>query len=119
MVTNKLIKENNKNKINSNYNRLAGLNSQGSFKIPYRRKEDFEYATAIDFNLLGKLTKRTINTLSVYTLSEDACAFDNIFPDYVTGENQYCYLVMKGDNVYLVNNEGFKYCRYIVQLFNY
>jgi hypothetical protein len=119
MITNKLIKENSKNKINSNYNRLAGTNAEGYFKLNYTRKEDFQYANGVDFNTLGKLTQRAINSLSVYTISDDHCAFDNIFPDYESGKNQYCYLVMKGDNVYLVNNEGFKYCRYIVQLFNY
>jgi hypothetical protein len=37
MITNKLIKENSKNKINSNYNRLAGTNAEGYFKLNYTR----------------------------------------------------------------------------------
>jgi len=104
-------------KIEKNWTTLARVEN-GSFNIPFERKTEFEYVSnKVNFNNLNGFQKVAIESLTTMILKSDASAFDHIYPD---GEkNELCYLVSHQNKTYLVNNEGFNYSRYLIELINY
>lgn len=103
--------------IEKNWNTLARVEN-GSFNIPFERKTSFEEVTnKVNYNNLNGFQKVAIDRLSTMILKSYASSFDHIFPN--DEENELCYLVSHKNRTFLVNNEGYNYCRYIVELINY
>lgn len=90
----------------------------GTFNIPFERKTDFEEVMeSVDFTDLNSTQQKAIRNLSTKIVDSFTSAFDNIYPD--GNDNELCYLVSKRNRLFLVNNEGYQYSRYIVELLNY
>lgn len=99
-------------KIYKNWNTLNNLN--------YERKTScFEDVTnTIDFDNLTLDQKTAIYNVSTRTLPKFADCFESIFPNNDT-DNELIYIVSHRNRTFLVNTEGYTYCRYIVELKNY
>lgn len=104
--------------IEKNWETIARV-EKGEFTIPFERKVEFEEcSTKVDYRDLSVKQKDAILELNTRIVDSRTSAFDNIFPK-TDIYNEYCYLVSHKNRTYLVNNEGFTYCRYIVELINY
>lgn len=104
------------NKI-QNWEILARV-KDGSFKIPFERKTDFEEVTTqISYYDLDAAQTYAIINLPAIILPSTTSSFDNIFPK--GDDNQLCYLVSHKNRLFIVNNEGYQYARYLVELINY
>ena len=98
--------------------RVLGNIENGYFVIPFERKTDFEeVTTSVDFEDLTPKQKLSITTLSTIVVDKDTSSFCNIFPE--GNDNELCYLVSQRNRLFLVNNEGYQYSRYLVELTNY
>lgn len=104
-----------------NYEQIASLNKDGYFTIPFERKTDFD-----DCRTIVNVTDLTYDQIqAVYNapyldVSIHTSAFDYIFPRELDSEdNKYIYVVKRGNQTFLVNNEGYGYSRYIVELKGY
>ena len=107
-----------RDQIEKNWETIARVEN-GSFNIPFERKVEFEEcSTKIDYRDLSLKQKDAILELNTRVVDSRTSAFDNIFPA-TDIYNEYCYLVSHKNRIYLVNNEGFQYCRYIIELINY
>jgi len=104
-----LIENKTRGLVEENFNLLRDL--------PYDRKTEFYYTSArINFNRLGYLKQNAIRTLTV--VETDKEAFDNLYPKS-HDENEFIYLVKTQGKLFLVNNEGYEYSRYVAELTNY
>ena len=94
---------------------------EGKFVIPFERKTDFEDCiTIVDVLDLNSAQIEAIYNAPFMNVSLHTNAFDYIFPRELEGNaNKYIYIVKRGKQTFLVNNEGFGYARYIVELKNY
>ena len=103
-----------------NYDQIAAVEN-GSFLIPFERKTDFEDCrTIVDVLDLNSAQIEAIYNAPFMNVSLHTNAFDYIFPRELEGNaNKYIYIVKRGNQTFLVNNEGFGYSRYIVELKNY
>jgi len=91
----------------------------GKFVIPFECKEEFDFCeTKIDYNKLDVGQKSALHNISTLVVHKEISAFDNIFPED-SDVNELVYLVSRGNKNYLVNNEGFSYSRYIVEIINF
>ena len=82
-------------------------------------KEEFDFCeTKIDYNKLDVGQKSALHNISTLVVHKEISAFDNIFPED-SDVNELVYLVSRGNKNYLVNNEGFSYSRYIVEIINF
>jgi len=98
--------------------RLVAENFSLLRDMRYERKTPFSHiTTSVNFNQLGVNKQNAILTLTMVETDEDA--FDYIFPKsltYVEHGNEYIYLVKTEGKIFLVNNEGYRYCRYALEL---
>lgn len=103
-----------------NYENIANV-VNGSFAIPFERKVDFEDCrTIVDVLDLNAKQVKAIYNAPFMSVSITTSAFDYLFPRELEGNaNKYIYIVKRGHQIFLVNNEGFGYSRYIVELKNY
>jgi len=103
-----------------NYDQIAAVEN-GSFLIPFERKTDFEDCrTIVDVLDLNSAQIEAIYNAPFMNVSLHTNAFDYIFPrELEENANMYIYIVKRGNQTFLVNNEGFGYSRYIVELKNY
>tara|TARA_R100000231_G_scaffold138412_1_gene116713 strand:+ start:65 stop:385 length:321 start_codon:yes stop_codon:yes gene_type:complete len=90
----------------------------GSFNIPFERKTEFEeVTTSVDFTDLSFEQRGAVNSLTTKILNSISSSYDNIYPE--GDDNELCYLVSHKNRLFLVNNEGYQYSRYLVELTNY
>ena len=90
--------------------------------LPYNRKTQFEYVDErVNFNKLGWKKQNAIRTLTIVETDKDV--FDNLYPESKQPDseclNEFIYLVKTQGKLFLVNNEGFQYSRYVLELTNY
>ena len=109
-----LIENKTRGLVEENFNLLRDL--------PYDRKTEFYYTSArINFNRLGYLKQNAIRTLTIVETDKDV--FDNLYPESKQPDseclNEFIYLVKTQGKLFLVNNEGFQYSRYVLELTNY
>jgi hypothetical protein len=91
----------------------------GKFIIPFERKEEFDSCTTqVDYNKLEDDQRTALHGISNLIVHKYISAFDYIFPED-SDVNELVYLVSRGNKNYLVNNEGFSYSRYIVEIINF
>lgn len=97
--------------IYKNWNLLRDLN--------YERKTScFEDVTnTIDFNSLTDDQKTAVYNVSTRILPKFADCFESIFENNT--DSELIYIVSHRNRTFLVNTEGYTYCRYIVELKNY
>lgn len=88
--------------------------------LNYERKTScFEdVSNTIDFDELTISQKLAIYNVSTRILPKDADCFESIFPNN-DEDNELIYIVSHRNRTFLVNTEGYTYCRYIVELKNY
>ncbi|QDP61380.1 MAG: hypothetical protein GOVbin2014_19 [Prokaryotic dsDNA virus sp.] len=100
-----------------NYEQIAAVKN-GSFVIPFERKVDFDDCrSVVSLDDLNAKQLKAINNAPSLTLKPNTSAFDYLYPtDF---RNKYIYTVTRGNKTFLVNNEGFGYSRYIVELKKY
>ena len=102
--------------------KLWGILSEvkdGRFVIPFECKEEFDFCESkIDYEKLDSAQKGAVNNITSFVVHKQVSAFDHIFPED-SDANELAYLVSKGNKTYLVNNEGFTYSRYIIELINF
>jgi hypothetical protein len=103
-----------------NYEQIAAVEN-GGFVIPFERKVDFDDCrTEVSIYDLNPKQVKAIYNAPFLNVSLHTSAFDYLFPRELEGNaNKYIYIVKRGNQTFLVNNEGFGYSRYIVELKNY
>ena len=107
-----------KEEINFNFGALTRIR-EGRYEIPFQRKTEFDDCLIyIDYNILSYEQKKALRQITSMVVSKDTSSFDYLFPSN-EDDNELVYLVSRDNVTYLVNNEGFGYSRYIIELRNY
>jgi hypothetical protein len=107
-----------KEEINFNFGSLTRIR-EGRYEIPFQRKTEFDDCLIyIDYNILSYDQKKALRQITSMVVSKDTSSFDYLFPSN-EDDNELVYLVSRDNVTYLVNNEGFGYSRYIIELRNY
>lgn len=85
------------------YSRLTSL--------PYERKPDqpLDIRSSINFNELHESIREIVSNLPIVE-------FPNSFFDFFLNGHQQFYLVTCKDRVYLVDTQGYRYAKYVIQL---
>jgi hypothetical protein len=92
---------------------------EGKFVIPFERKTDFDDCRSyVDYKDLSITQKIALKKISSMVISKFTSSFDYIFPSNEE-DNELVYLVSRANKTFIVNNEGFGYSRYIIELRNY
>ena len=104
--------------IDNNFGILTRIR-EGRYQIPFQRKTEFDDCRSfVNYTDLIPTQKKAIKNISSVVVSKDTSSFDYIFPSN-EDDNELVYLVSRNNVTYLVNNEGFGYSRYIIELRNY
>ena len=107
-----------KKKVMALWSILTEVND-GRFVIPFERKTEFDDCRSIcNYYKLNDKQRGALHNLSTFIVHKEISAFDYIFPEN-EDVNELVYLVSRGNKIYLVNNEGFSYSRYIVEIINF
>jgi hypothetical protein len=95
---------------------IIGNVTNGKYDIPWNCKESWTANTKpmniMDFDQTQRaaIYKASKRIVSIHTSS-----FDNIFVD----NNELIYIVIQGKKTFLVNNEGYGYSKYWVEIIGY
>ncbi len=107
-----------RSEINYNFGSLTRI-KEGRYVIPFQRKTEFDDCLiSVDYDRLGVDQKQALDQISSMVVHKNTSSFDPIFPSNEE-DNELVYLVSRNNITYLVNNEGFSYSRYIIELINY
>lgn len=97
------------------YNVIANV-TNGKYDIPWNCKESWT-ANKKPMNIMefDHFQRDAIYKAPRRVVSMHTSSFDNIFTD----NNELIYIVQQGKHTYLVNNEGYGYSKYWIEIIGY
>ena len=102
--------------MNSNYNIIANV-TNGKYDIPWNCKESWTTDTKpMNIMEFDQTQRSAIYDAPRRVVSIHTSSFDNIFPKE---NNELIYIVQQGKSIFLVNNEGYGYSKYWVEIIGY
>jgi hypothetical protein len=76
-----------------------------------------DISSSINFENLSQPLKEAIESLPIIEMTDDQYNKDGFFSHTLDGSLQF-YIVVADGKIYFVDNQGFKYCRYVVLINN-